>query len=79
MNLADYTHPHVTGEWHYGPDRGVWTGGHPITATAEPVDGVTVSISGPLGVARDDIPELVAWLTAVHEASAPTESESGAA
>lgn len=73
LNLSDFARP--TGfstEWVYGPARNDWLRSHPITAYDDAEEGEpTVEFSGPLGLSRDQIPHLIAWLTAVHEATAP--------
>ncbi len=74
LGLSAFAHPDVDGEWRYGPDRGLWTGGYPITATREAGPGEpTLEITGPLSLVRDEIPNLIAWLTAVHEATEPAD------
>ncbi len=75
LNLDDFRHPDCD-EWVYGPRRTGWVGGHPITASAEPAPGEPVlAFQGPLGLDRDEIPHLIAWLTAVHAATDPEGSE----
>lgn len=74
LDLSDFAHPDVDGEWRYGPDRGCWTGGYPITATRDAGPGEpTLEITGPLSLVRGEIPNLIAWLTAVYEATEPVD------
>ena len=72
-DLTRYAHPHVDGEWRLGADRGLWTAGHPVVATAHPDDdGHTVSF-GRGGFRRDELPELIGFRAGVYSASRPAQ------
>ncbi len=76
VDLTAYQHPQYPKEWRFGPDRGLWTGGHPVIAMAGgDEDGNLVTFKGYLGVTRDELPELIGWLTAVHEATDPNRKD----
>ncbi len=77
LDLSDFLRPSgFATEWVYGPARNDWLNSHPITAYADAEEGEpTVEFRGPLGLVRDEIPHLIAWLTAVHTATDPDGSE----
>ena len=72
IHLDDYKHPYFD-EWHYGEDRGTWTGGRPVTAQPAFIDAgklfPTVVDVNRLRLERDQLPEFIAWLTAVYHAT----------
>lgn len=73
VDLADFLRPSaLVTEWVYGPARTDWLRSHPITAYADGEQGEpTVELRGPLGLSRDELPHLAAWLLAVHAATEP--------
>lgn len=71
LDLSDFLRPTgLATEWVYGPARNDWLRTHPITAYADADPGeATVELRGPLGLDRDQIPHLVAFLAAVYAAT----------
>ena len=70
----DLPAPDRHGEWHHAreSDRSHWTTGPAAVGTTEPdPDGDTVWFRR-LGWRRDELPELAAWLLAVHAATEET-------
>jgi hypothetical protein len=69
--LDDYKHSR-NDEWHYGEDRGPWQGGYPAVAQPACEDAeefpANVCIDR-LDLGRDQLPEFIAWLTAVYHAT----------
>lgn len=70
IDLADYRSGTYT-EWHYGAVRGPWQS-YPIVA--QPAgDGLPfcLTVSGHMEMGRDQVPHLIAWLSAVYAATEP--------
>lgn len=76
VDLADFLRPSALAtEWVYGPARTDWLRSHPITAYADGDAGEPfVELRGPLGLSRDELPHLAAWLLAVHAATKPEDA-----
>jgi hypothetical protein len=72
LELDAYKHPHFD-EWCYGEDRGPWQGGYPVVAQPRFEDAGRVFQAAVdikyLRLERDQLPEFIAWLTAVYHAT----------
>lgn len=74
LDLSDFAHPLSDREWVYGPRRTDWIGGHPIVAIGDPGAGEPMlEFRGPLGLHRDQLPHVAAFILAVYEATEPVD------
>ncbi len=72
VDLSDFQHPLSDREWVYGPRRTDWIGGHPIVAVGDPEAGEPmIEFRGPLGLHRDQLPHVAAFILAVYAATEP--------
>lgn len=74
LDTDSLRHPRYAGEWHYGPSKpGPWGGVPQVVGYADPGDGDGyVAVLRSSGVARDDLPGLIAFLSHIYVASDPT-------